>query len=123
MFENIKALKIAVLVLFAYSIAITTTFITQKSYSSSSYLEQINQLNAQVINLKVELESKEKDNKDLIAIREMMEKDRAEKEAAQRSHEEASSGFGNFWGDTKFDRSVFDALEGKTKNKNGAIKR
>ena|GEM_PF-5102714 len=111
MFESIKALKIIVLVLFAYSIVITTTFITQKSYSSSSYLEQINQLNAQINSLKIELENKDDDNKDLVAIREMMEKERAEKEEAQRRHEEAASGFGNFWGNTNFDRSAVDALK------------
>jgi len=118
MFENIKALKIIVLVLFAYSLVITTTYITQKSYSSSSNMEQINQLNAQINNLKMELANEKKDNKDLIAIREMMERDRARKEEAQRRHEEAALGLLNpFQGD--FSGSVFDALEGKINNSGG----
>jgi hypothetical protein len=62
MFENIKALKI-ILALFVYSVVVTTTYITKVNYSSSSYSEQINQLNAQVNSLKIELKDKEKATK------------------------------------------------------------
>jgi len=118
MFESIKTLKVTVLVLFAYSIVVTGTFITQKNYTSSSYLEEINQLNAQINSLKIELENKDNDNKDLIAIREMMEKERAEKEEAMMRDREASSKMGGFFeGENLFNVNVFDALEGKSEQK------
>jgi len=120
MFENIKALRIIIMLLFVYSSA-TTVFLST-SHSSSSR-EQITQLNAQIAQQNVLINTLQKDNDDLKAIREMMEKDRAEKEAAQRRHEEGAIGFATsnpFHGD--FSRNVFDALEGKP-HKSGDNKR
>ena len=115
MFENIRTLKIIVLLLLIYSV-VTTVYIS-KGYSSSSS-EFISHLNTQINNLKMELANEKNDNKDLISIREMMERDRARKEEAQRRHEEAALGLLNpFQGD--FSGSVFDALEGKINNSGG----
>jgi len=113
MFENVKLLKIIVLLLIVYSAGTTVYFVSNSS--SSSQVEQLNaqisQLNAQISNLKIE--SERNDNGNLAAIREMMEKDREEKEAAQRRHEDAAIGLATnpFHGD--FSGSIFDALEGK----------
>jgi outer membrane murein-binding lipoprotein Lpp len=123
MFENVKMLKIIVLLLVFYSAGTTIYFV---SYSNSSTQidqlnAQINQLNAQINNLKIE--SERNDNEDLAAIREMMERDRAEKEAAQRRHEEGTIGLatGNpFHGD--FSINVFEAIKGNPQ-KSGDVRR
>jgi uncharacterized protein (DUF3084 family) len=86
MFDKTRNIQLIALLLFIYSISSTIFFISRSSSSKTNSEESINQLNATINNLKIELEYVKKDNEDLKAIRALMEKERAEKEAAQKKH-------------------------------------
>jgi len=93
MFENMKSLKLIILLLTIYSTGATVFVIQKNSFSSSSnYSEQIAQLNAQISQQNIQINALQKDNEDLKAVRALMEKERAEKEAGKKLHERSLSG-------------------------------
>ena len=118
MFNNIKTNKAIILMLFIYSAGITVVYVGGAGKSSSgneAQAQQIAQLNSQIAQQNVLISNLQKDNDDIKAMRAIMEKNRAEKEAAERYHKEASSGM---WQPDEealshFKINVFEAGKGK----------
>ena len=85
MFKNIFILLTCI-----YSVVITAVYVSNINYSVSD--ERIEQLNAQIIQQNIKITQLEKENDDVKAIRALMEKERVDKEAAQRFHQKATAG-------------------------------
>lgn len=93
MFANIKNLKLVVLLLIIYSTGVTVYVVQNNTFSTSSSSSlKIAQLNAQIAQQSIQINALQKDNDDLKAIRALMEKERAEKEAGQKLHERSLTG-------------------------------
>ena len=106
MFNNVKSLKLVVLLLLLYSVGATVYVIQNNSSSSLAYSKQmtplnvqitqlniqIAQLNAQIAQQNIQINAIQKDTEDLKTIRALVEKERAEKEAGQKLHEKSLTG-------------------------------
>jgi len=87
MFENIKIAKVLILFLLAYSTGVTL-FMASINFSGNSS-EQINQLNEHIHILKIELEMEKKNNENLTAIKDKLEKELVRREEEQKRHEKS----------------------------------
>ena len=107
MFESVKSLKLIVLLLLIYSAGVTVVYVggtVRNSSGNEAQAQQIAQLNAQIAQQNIQLSALQTDNEDLKAIRALMEKERAEKEAGQRLHKESLTGIRDpFEGLDKYD--------------------
>ena len=90
MFKNVSFTKIIILLICIYSVVITAVYVSNKNYSVSD--ERIEQLNAQIIQQNNKITQLEKEDDDVKAIRSLLEKERADKEAAQSFHQKATAG-------------------------------